>query len=271
MNNSQTAVEAAAEVVRDAVGLLIGAGAGMGVDSGLPDFRGNEGFWKAYPPFRGKRFAEVSNPVWFRWDPEQAWGFFGHRMELYRTTTPHRGFEILRRWGERMPAGSFVFTSNVDGHFQKAGFDESRIVECHGALTHLQCVSPCSGAIWDASETSVSVDPDSIRATGELPRCIHCGELARPNVLMFGDFQWVEGRYARQAARYADWIKSMRGRSMAIVELGAGTAVPTVRLECESRFGRLVRINPRDFEVPADGISLPLRALAALEAVDQCL
>src|SRR5262245_7510055 len=42
----------AATAIRDADALLIGAGAGMGVDSGLPDFRGNEGFWNAYPPFR---------------------------------------------------------------------------------------------------------------------------------------------------------------------------------------------------------------------------
>jgi NAD-dependent SIR2 family protein deacetylase len=45
----------------------------MSVDSGLPDFRGDEGFWNAYPPFRGRRFAELSNPYWFRADPEQAW------------------------------------------------------------------------------------------------------------------------------------------------------------------------------------------------------
>ena len=48
----------AAEAVRCADALLIGAGAGMGVDSGLPDFRGPEGFWKAYPPFRGTQFHE---------------------------------------------------------------------------------------------------------------------------------------------------------------------------------------------------------------------
>ena len=65
----------------------------MGVDSGLPDFRGPQGFWRAYPVFRGRRFEEISNPVWFRTDPEQAWGFFGHRLNLYRTTPPHAGFQ----------------------------------------------------------------------------------------------------------------------------------------------------------------------------------
>ena len=88
---------AAADAVRSADALLIGAGAGMGVDSGLPDFRGAEGFWKAYPPFRGRQFAELSTPHWFGADPALAWGFFGHRLNLYRTATPHRGFAVLRR------------------------------------------------------------------------------------------------------------------------------------------------------------------------------
>ncbi len=70
-------IQQAAEALRQADALLIGAGAGMGVDSGLPDFRVNEGFWKTYPPFRGRIFAEMSNPTWFRRDPELAWGFFG--------------------------------------------------------------------------------------------------------------------------------------------------------------------------------------------------
>lgn len=47
----------------------------MGVDSGLPDFRGPEGFWRAYPPYRelGLRFAEIADPVHFAVDPELAW------------------------------------------------------------------------------------------------------------------------------------------------------------------------------------------------------
>src|SRR5271163_695199 len=97
------ALDGAVREISRASALLIGAGAGMGVDSGLPDFRGNEGFWKAYPPFRGRRFAEMSNPVWFRTDPAQAWGLYGHRLHLYRSAIPHAGFSILRRWAERIP------------------------------------------------------------------------------------------------------------------------------------------------------------------------
>ena len=47
-------IVAAADKLRNCNKILIGAGAGMGKDSGMPDFRGNEGFWNNYPPYRGK-------------------------------------------------------------------------------------------------------------------------------------------------------------------------------------------------------------------------
>src|SRR5437588_10989997 len=96
-SNLEANLAAAAESLRGADALLIGAGAGMGVDSGLPDFRGPEGFWKAYPPFRGRQFSDLSTPHWFRTDPPLAWGFFGHRLNLYRAAVPHAGFGILLR------------------------------------------------------------------------------------------------------------------------------------------------------------------------------
>jgi len=45
------------------------------------------------------------------------------------------GFDVPRRWAARMEKGCFVFTSIVDGQFQKAGYPDSRIAECHAALT----------------------------------------------------------------------------------------------------------------------------------------
>ncbi len=79
----------------------------MGVDSGFPDFRGAEGFWRAYPAFREKRldFSSMASPAAFRTMPAHAWGFYGHRLALYRRTVPHAGFAILKRWGESMSQG----------------------------------------------------------------------------------------------------------------------------------------------------------------------
>jgi NAD-dependent SIR2 family protein deacetylase len=261
----------AAEAVRAADALLIGAGAGMGVDSGLPDFRGPEGFWKAYPPFRGRQFSDLSTPRWFRTDPALAWGFFGHRLNLYRATVPHAGFGILRRWGERLPGGYFVFTTNVDGQFQKAGFPEDRVVEVHGSIHYLQCVRRCGRGIRPSDDVHVEVDEATIRARSEPPTCPNCGSIARPNILMFGDWEWDSDRYRAQALCYQDWLCRLEGGGITAVEMGAGLAIPTVREECEERGQILIRVNPREAETPAGGISLPLGALDALERMDALL
>lgn len=263
----ESALERAAAAIRSADGLLIAAGAGMGVDSGLPDFRGNEGFWKAYPPFRrrGLSFVDLANPRWFQSHPEQAWGFYGHRLNLYRATQPHTGFEILRRLGETKPAGYFVFTSNVDGQFQRSGFDPERIVECHGSVHQLQCTLPCTGDIWSADALAVDVDETDFCARPPLPLCPQCGNVARPNVLMFGDGTWLEDRTARQWRRYEQWQADVTRARLVTIECGAGTAVPTVRRQSEGQPGTLVRINVREPEVPPGGIGLPLGAREALE------
>jgi len=262
------ALARAAALVRDADGLLIGAGAGIGVDSGLPDFRGDHGFWRAYPPLAaaGIRFVEIANPRQFDVNPELAWGFYGHRLALYRTTIPHEGFAILRDIGARLPHGAFVFTSNVDGQFQRAGFADGRLVECHGSIHHLQCTRPCGETIWPADAVDPVVDPATCLMVPPLPRCPHCGALARPNILMFNDGRWLDARTEAQYGRLKQW--RARVRRPVVIELGAGTDVPSVRHLCESLRAPLIRINPREPHVaPGRGVGLALGALDALRAL----
>jgi len=96
---SVEALRKAARLVEDADMLLFVTGAGMGVDSGLPDFRGNQGFWRAYPALgdAGIDFYSIASPHAFRRNPELAWGFYGHRLGLYRRVVPHAGYGIVRR------------------------------------------------------------------------------------------------------------------------------------------------------------------------------
>jgi len=268
-------IEAAGRAIEEADAMLIGAGAGMGVDSGLPDFRGDEGFWENYPPFeeRGLDFYDLANPRWFDDDPQLAWGFYGHRLHLYRETEPHEGFELLRDWSREMGRGSFVFTSNVDGQFQKAGFAPERILECHGTIHELQCARPCREEVWSAEGNAIDVDRETFRARGELPECPHCGGIARPNVLMFGDVRWVGTRTQQQRDRFRDWVDELDEARLVVVEAGAGTAVPTVRRQCEQiarRFdGTLIRINPREPEAPSGAVSLDEGALRTLRQIER--
>ncbi|WOX04614.1 SIR2 family NAD-dependent protein deacylase [Microbulbifer pacificus] len=236
----------AASAIRRADGLLITGGAGMGVDSGLPDFRGNEGFWRAYPALAeaGLSFVEIADPEHFHSYPERAWGFYGHRLNLYRRVQPHAGFQLLLAITEKLQKDYFVFTSNVDGHYAKAGFDPERIFECHGSIHHFQCAEDCASNIWQADNHTVEVDEQRCLAIGAMPRCSDCGGVARPNILMFGDWHWNARRAEMQQARYENWLRGIG--NLVTIECGAGTAIPTVRNQGEYLDGTLIRINPRE-------------------------
>lgn len=266
----------AAELIAQADGLIVAAGAGMGVDSGLPDFRGNEGFWRAYPPLAeaGLAFTEVASPRTFQRDPELAWGFYGHRLALYRRTVPHAGFGLLRRWGEALPQGVAVFTSNVDGQFQQAGFPWQTLHECHGSIHWLQCLDACGEPPMRADALQSDVDTSTCRWRGPLPRCPQCSGLQRPGILMFGDWGWDSARYDAQAQRLEAWLQ--RVERPVVVEIGAGTHIPSVRHFSETvalqHGGQVVRINPRESALPAAlGVGLAMGALAGLQAIDAAL
>ena len=269
---SSSAINAATGAVAAAEALLFTAGAGLGVDSGLPDFRGNEGFWRAYPPLAqlGIGFAEIANPRWFETDPRLAWGFYGHRLNLYRATVPHDGFAIMRQWADDKPAR--VYTSNVDGQFQRAGLEN--VCEVHGSIHHLQCVVPCSNAIWSAANTQVEVDAESFRALGELPKCPNCGELARPNILMFSDGAWIVNRSLKQEQALMNWLGEVDKTRLTIVECGAGSAISTVRSfgeRLQRQGATLVRINLRESQGPRGTIAIDKGAREALVQINQTM
>lgn len=272
----ETELRRAAELIQDADSLIVAAGAGMGVDSGLPDFRGTDGFWQAYPALGRERidFHRIASPKSFVNMPARAWGFYGHRLNLYRRTVPHAGFALLKSWGEKMPHGYSVFTSNVDGHFQKAGFTPYRIHECHGSIHHLQCLDRCHDEFWEADDFIPEVDVETCQLTNAPPSCIHCGGLARPNILMFDDWAWVDTRQERQAASQRAWIESVK--RPVVIEIGAGAAIATVRNFSEriarNHGGHLIRINSTNAGVArGQDVRLQLGGLEALQAIDLVL
>ena len=89
---------------------------------------------------------------------------------------------------------------------------------------------------------------------------------------MFGDGAWSPGRTSVQEVRFQAWLRSLASGRFVVVEIGAGTRVPTVRAASEqlAAAGRvpLIRINPRDFSGPANAISLAGPAAAVLAELD---
>lgn len=260
-----------ADLIRNAQSMIVAAGAGIGIDSGLPDYRGDGGFWCSYPALGRQQlgFEDIASPQAFDKRPNSAWGFYGHRLNLYRATTPHVGFRRLLSWVQRMPRGCFVFTSNVDGQFQKAGFPSSRIYECHGTIHRLQCTANCSGQLWPTADLHPQVDEEECLLQSDLPRCPRCGGLARPNILMFDDWRWNEIRSARQRALLDSWLDT--ATAPLVLEIGAGRTLATVRhftFRMRRRGSKLVRINPHEVNIhnPED-IEIALGAKEALERI----
>ena len=272
MDKIRQACAEAAELIAQADGLLITAGAGMGIDSGLPDFRGDKGFWSAYPALGqlGMRFVEIANPQAFRSQPQIAWGFYAHRLALYRATVPHAGFAMRLEMARRTPKGAFVFTSNVDGQFQKAGFAPERVAECHGSIHHLQCLESCGQEIWTTDAVDPVVDAERCLLLSSLPTCPACGGLARPNILMFGDWDWDESHSRHQQSRLDAWLARLQ--RPVVIEVGAGTAIPTVRLFGAELGCPLIRINPAESSVGRrNDIGIPLGALAGIRHIAEAL
>lgn len=273
MNCMDQSIYAAAQAIVEADTILITAGAGIGVDSGLPDFRGNQGFWNLYPTYARQRltFSDLANPMWFHAEPHRAWGFYGYRYNLYKNTEPHDGFGLLRQWQDSKPNPGFVVTSNVDGQFQKSGFFPDRIYECHGSILYLQCLFNCHEQIWPTGNMKIKVDQEQFLAIGDLPSCPYCGELARPNILMFGDAGWLSTRSDLQRYAYQRWRENAVESKLAVIEIGAGFSLGTIRSLSQSLPAKLIRINPRDFTGPERVISIEMTALQAIYAIDQAM
>ena len=269
-------IGSAARLIDSAEAIIIAVGAGMGVDSGLPDFRGNDGFWKAYPALAKAHidFYSIACPDAFVSNPRRAWGFYGHRLNLYREILPHEGFDILKSWGASMHCGYSVFTSNVDGQFQKAGFDARDVREYHGSIHHMQCLAGCSRDVWSAEAFFPVTDDDACELLSDLPTCPKCGDLARPNVLMFGDREWSNQRDVVQDHQQESWLSEIA--NPVVVEIGAGVAIPSVRHFSQRMIyefdARLIRINPTDSKVPRDcDVALRSGALTAVRAINEAL
>ncbi|APR79444.1 NAD-dependent protein deacetylase of SIR2 family protein [Minicystis rosea] len=270
----EAVIDKAARAVREASALVIATGAGMGVDSGLPDFRGNDGLWSARDGKTdfGAQMVRLMSPHGLTADSARAWGFYTELMNLCERARPHAGFMALRGLCRRMSEGHFVLTSNLDRHFQGACFDPERIVECHGTMHLLQCTAACGVGLF-RPRVRVEVDPATHCAKRPLPACPSCGALARPNVLMFADARWDRSVTDAQYRRLYAWLDTIAQRKarLVVIECGAGTSIATVRTFSERIVadgkGLLIRINVAEARVPQGHIGIPGRALPVLRAL----
>jgi len=142
-------------------------GAGISVESGIPDFRGAQGLWQKYDP---EEYAHIQA---FYSNPDKVWLMIKEMFSLIMAAKPnpaHMGLAEL----ERMGLLSSVITQNVDGLHQAAG--NTNVIEFHGTHRTLSCLK-CSTKIESTSLTLEDLPP----------RCSRCSSLLKPDVVFFGE------------------------------------------------------------------------------------
>eukprot|EP01126_Amoeba_proteus_P002050 TRINITY_DN10648_c0_g4_i13.p1 TRINITY_DN10648_c0_g4~~TRINITY_DN10648_c0_g4_i13.p1 ORF type:complete len:323 (-),score=66.16 TRINITY_DN10648_c0_g4_i13:806-1630(-) len=268
----------------------------MGVDSGFLVYKEVDRLYAK----QKLSYADVACPKMMTSNPQLFYGFVCSNYNEYASTPPHRGYEILLKWRNEKFGKTksyegitcsqcFVYTSNIDGHFKKAGFLESEIVEIHGSNMEWQCRTPhmCSKEIWRLDPTfRFDVDQESrLMKTENFPKCKNCRtRFIRPHLMMFFDQTYVCDERAYQ--NFQEWeskiseIESKLGNDAktVILEIGCGLLVPTVRANVERLLEKwknstLVRINPNareqeDSKIPERTIGISLGARDALEKID---
>ena len=165
------AVERLVELVRTGEHVVALTGAGVSTDSGIPDFRSaSSGIWQEYDPM------EIASIEGFRREPRRFYEFWGERFGALRDKKPNVTHEVLAELERRGPLKA-VITQNIDGLHQVAGSE--RVLEVHGSSRRARCMNCAKVEALDEVVARVR--------SGRLPICEVCGELVKPDVVLFGE------------------------------------------------------------------------------------
>ena len=215
-------------------------GAGISAESGIPTFRGPEGYWTVgsavYRP------EEMATWAMFARQPEEVWRWYLYRLGVCRGAQPNAGHRALvdmeRLLGERFT----LITQNVDGLHLRAGNSRERTLEIHGNINFMRCAVACDEAVYPVPDAALpAAEGESVRLA-DLPRCPKCGALARPHVLLF-DECYNEAHYrfdsALAAAAHTDLL-------IVVGTSGAANLPNQVARTVFRRGGAIVDVNPND-------------------------
>jgi O-acetyl-ADP-ribose deacetylase (regulator of RNase III)/NAD-dependent SIR2 family protein deacetylase len=243
-SGGQTAIDRAAAEIGRCDYLLIVAAAGLSISLDLPNnpYHSASDFARHYPVAARYGYANGFQAMGLAADERLPLGVrlahtARHFLNMRFRFPPTPGYAALRALAEAFPAEHvFVWTSNVDGCFERAGFDPSRIYQTQGEMNRFQCARAGCGRVWECEEQLRQVDaaavdgvlPDASIGLLACPRCgAHFREL-RPN-LRGGD--WFDpSPYVPAAEQLLAWLdeRVTSRAAVAVLEVGVGPNTPIV-------------------------------------------
>ncbi len=225
-------------------------GAGMSQESDIPTYRqGSDSIWDIYD------IDEVATAFALHINPQKVWDFTELQRQQVQIAHPNAGHNALAEIEERYVSGLPVITQNVDDLHERAG--SRHVIHLHGEVMRNRCSKYCQGMPSLIHNDKLIRDTD-----GLVPRCPHCGEFVRPDVILFGEYLHA---YPMDAAN------SIIQQTDLMVIIGAsGLVAPAskIPLRAQDNQAKLIEINPQISRItPNVDVYIPLTSADAIPRI----
>jgi NAD-dependent deacetylase len=217
-------------------------GAGISAESGIPTFRGPEGYWtvgsREYHP------QEMATLAMFLQSPEEVWRWYLYRAGVCRAAAPNPGHRAVARLEALLGERFTLITQNVDGLHLRAGNSPGRTFQIHGNILFMRCAAACGPSLRPLPEALTPRERGAPLSADERRqlRCPFCGGWDRPHVL------WFDEVYDEAHFRYESSLEAAAATTLLIVVGTSGsTNLPSqVATTVFRRGGSILDINPAD-------------------------
>lgn len=238
-------------------------GAGISAESGIPTFRGKDGFWTVgsavYRP------EEVATAAFFEKSPADQWPWYLWRRAACRAARPNAAHEALVRLEDKLGDGFMLITQNVDGLHRAAGQSAGRTIEIHGNIHRMRCARPCTPATTAMPDAFLEWTRERALSPADLEalHCRSCGAWMRPHVLWFDECYNEEWFCADSALSFA----RSAGVLVVVGTMGATNLPQQIGQIAVARGTPVIDINPepnvfRRFADATGGVSIDGTATA---------
>jgi len=226
-------------------------GAGISAESGIPTFRGPEGYWTVGS--REYRPEQMATHSMFTQNPWESWAWYLYRHTVCKNAEPNSGHRAIVRMEEIFKDRFRLVTQNVDGLHLRAGNSRERTFQIHGNINYIRCSGECTPKLFDFPKEIGDKEKDQPVTEEEkkLLTCPRCGSIARPHVLWFDECYnetWYKAESAMAWATSTDLL------------LVVGTAGAT---NLPMQIGGMVARNPEAVIVDINPSDNPFRQFAA--------